>query len=510
MGNNCARRNFVEGSNKTGDETTLPKEKPLLSNLPNNLMRSRDDDICKFYELDALLEEGSISMIRAAKKKSSGQMYALKTIPLSRISPDCLAELRNEINLLRSLDHPNIIKAVEAFDTRRRIHLVLELCTGGDLYSRHPYTEEQACNITLQIASAITYLHDRGVVHRDLKFENVLFCSKSTHSIVKVIDFGLSSKYTPGHALHGSVGTLYCMAPEVIGGTSNEASDCWSLGVLVFMLLSSQMPFFGQNEDEVVEKITTSNFGFRTSKWENISEEAKDLVRKLLVVDLKKRITAAQALEHAWLHDFRKEQDMQELPSIRENSGSGAAPLDEVFQSMKRFATYGKLKKAALMIIAHQCNAEQVSALRDAFNRFDHAKNGQIALWELKLALKDCENPLTEKQVDKLFADLDVDETGLIHYTEFLASTVEAMGNIETEKLEEAFDRLDTDNSGFITIENLKEILGDDYEEATLRQMIAEGDFNKNGHIDFEEFRLLMQGGVHKETARLNDLKMHL
>ncbi|CAM9828954.1 unnamed protein product [Heterosigma akashiwo] len=273
MGGLCGKSSKLhEATNdsaKLGEGVGGPK--PSNRALTTNLMRARHDgDVSKHYENDRLLGEGSMGTIRAVKKKSNGQMYALKTIQLSRISPAFLAELRNEIDLLRSLDHPNIIRPLEVFDTKRRINLILELCAGGDLYTRHPYTEEEACSIALQLTSAIAYCHANGVVHRDLKFENIMFASKSKEAKIKVIDFGLSSKYAPGHVLKGSVGTLYSMAPEVIEGASDEASDNWSIGVIAFMLLSSQMPFLARTKT-VIMKIQACAYAFRGPRWKGVS-----------------------------------------------------------------------------------------------------------------------------------------------------------------------------------------------------------------------------------------------
>lgn len=178
---------------------------------------------------------------------------------------------------------------------------------------------------------------------------------------------------------------------------------------------------------------------------------------------------------------------------------------------MKQFGTYGKLRKAALMVVAHQCDADQLQALSAAFSRIDKANNGQISLEELKGALKECDNPLTDQDVDQLFKELDVDETGLIHYTEFVAATVEAMGHIEVERLEEAFDRLDADDTGYITVENLREILGADFDTETINAMIAEADFKQTGKIDMEEFKMLMtSGSTSTELKKIEGLKENI
>jgi len=211
--------------------------------------------------------------------------YAMKSIHLNRVSDkNFLTELRNEIDILRKLDHPHIVRAIETFEHSNQIFIVMELCSGGDLYSRDPYTEEQAARIISAILNAISYMHARNIVHRDLKFENVLFVNNSPHAEIKLIDFGLSKVYCDkdgqGSAGVGTIYTMVCtdcgiplsrlvipffgwgifwvrkshlnflvsttvlqhQAPEVLRGIHTSKADIWSVGVIAYMLLSSQMP----------------------------------------------------------------------------------------------------------------------------------------------------------------------------------------------------------------------------------------------------------------------------
>ena len=137
--------------------------------------------------------------------------YALKMIQLDRISPLFVEELKNEIAIMRNMDHPNIVKATEVYVYRKQIYIIMEACDGGDLYTRSPYSERQAGRYTAQLLSAIQYMHDHSIVHRDLKYENIMFETTSAHSEIKVIDFGLSKKFLsekPG-VMTERVGTVY-------------------------------------------------------------------------------------------------------------------------------------------------------------------------------------------------------------------------------------------------------------------------------------------------------------
>ena len=173
--------------------------------------------------------------------------YAMKSIHLSRVTDESFVnELKNEIDILKKLDHPHIVRAMETFEHRNQIFIVMELCQGGDLYSRDPYTEEEAARIIGSILSAISYMHEFNIAHRDLKYENILFVSDDPKSEIKLIDFGLSKVYGDNAQLTDGVGTIYTMAPEVLKGNYSQTADIWSIGVIAYMLLSSQMPFYGR------------------------------------------------------------------------------------------------------------------------------------------------------------------------------------------------------------------------------------------------------------------------
>jgi len=160
-----------------------------------------------------------------------GIQYAMKSIHLNRVTDKkFLTELRNEIEILKRLDHPHIVRAMETFEYRHQIFIVMELCSGGDLYSRDPYTEEEAARIASSILSAIAYMHSRNILHRDLKYENVLFVNDSPKSEIKLIDFGLSKIYGDNTELTEGVGTIYTMAPEVLKGNYTSKADVWSVG----------------------------------------------------------------------------------------------------------------------------------------------------------------------------------------------------------------------------------------------------------------------------------------
>lgn len=183
--------------------------------------------IDRSFEDSLLGTDGSNS----PKDNGSENIYAMKSILLGQVArKEFVDELRNEIAILKDLDHPNIVRAIETFEWNGQISIVMEVCSGGDLYSRDPYSEAEACRIIKSVLSAIAYMHSRNVAHRDLKYENILFVNNSPLSEVKLIDFGLSRVYQDTAELTDIAGTIYTMAPEVLKGFHTEKADLWSIG----------------------------------------------------------------------------------------------------------------------------------------------------------------------------------------------------------------------------------------------------------------------------------------
>jgi len=301
---------------------------------------------------------------------------------------------------------------------------------------------------------------------------------------------------------------------------------------------------------KVVAKIERGLFTFSGSGWTSISKDAKNFVRALLKVKDTERPTAERAMKLPWIKNYLDSENVpgvtkdgvirrpastldHDFESERESDGNAVSPgprdsvrsdfsskstiseaeeggVHTIKTALWNYGGYSGLKKAALMVVAHQLTAHELTYLRQAFQAFDTGNNGTISLVELKEALKQSENNLSDDDVEKVFHAIDLDNTGRIKYTEFLAATVEIMGNLEMEKLEEAFDRIDSDDTGFISFENLKDLLGSQYNEQQVHEMLDKADFKKTGHLDFEEFRQMMLGGATWEIAHLQRLQSEI
>merc|ERR1712222_259105 len=214
---------------------------------------------------------------------------------------------KQEIAIMKVMDHPNVIKLFETFEDHRNIYLVMELCSGGELFDRiidaGHFTEVQAAILMQQIMRALFYMHESHVCHRDLKPENFIFNSKDPieKCFLKIIDFGLSCSFSPGQVLNTKAGTPYYVAPQVLAGKYDHSSDMWSCGVIMYVLLCGYPPFYGETDADVLSKVRLGNFSFNAADWKNISEDAKNLIRMLLKMNPKDRYTAQQGLNHEWI-----------------------------------------------------------------------------------------------------------------------------------------------------------------------------------------------------------------
>lgn len=454
------------------------------------LLRPGDSPFEAIYDSGNSVD--SFNITNAPPPKKYDMTYAMKSIHLSRVTDKAFVEeLRNEVAVLKALDHPHIVRCIETFEHRHQIFIIMESCSGGDLYSRDPYTEDEAARIISSMLSAISYMHQRQIIHRDLKYENVLFVNDSAQSEIKLIDFGLSKKYGKDEELMEGVGTIYTMAPEVLKGNYTEAADLWSVGVIAYMLLSSQMPFYGKKRRHIVELIMDCKYDFKGRRWKRCSKQAQGFVEDLLVVDPEDRATAGSAYRSTWLN--RRQMATVRNPHAEEN--------EKAQQSLLKYAGYSKLKKVAMMVVAHKSNTEEIGILRKMFQQYDTNKSGDITYQEFVEALSS--SGYTEEQLRPIFEAVDIDGSGHIRYTEFLAATMELHGAIREELLAEAFDRLDSDDSGFISADNLSELLGSDFPREEIDGIIAEATGGANDRISYSEFLKLWEEKKENEREKM-------
>ncbi|KAM4810157.1 calcium/calmodulin-dependent protein kinase type IV-like [Rhinophrynus dorsalis] len=263
----------------------------------------REAGLENFYIVGQELGRGATSTVFMCEEKGTRKSYAAKRIQKT-IDKKIV---RTEIGVLLRLSHPNIIKLKDIFETSSEIVLILELVTGGELFDRIVergyYSEQDAARVVQQILEAVVYLHGNGVVHRDLKPENLLYADMAPDSLLKIADFGLSKIVDDQVAMKTVCGTPGYCAPEVLHGSPyGPEVDMWSVGVITYILLCGFEPFFDPRGDQYMySRILNCDYEFISPWWDEISLNAKDLVRKLIVLDPKKRMTVSQALQHPWV-----------------------------------------------------------------------------------------------------------------------------------------------------------------------------------------------------------------
>jgi calcium/calmodulin-dependent protein kinase I len=267
-------------------------------------------DISEFYKLDSkVLGTGTFGVVKLGYSLATGEKIAAKIIKRSGLAPYEEEMIRQEIKIMKSLNHPNIVRCYDYFETDETFYIILELLPGGELFDRimqHSYTELRARDTIKSVLEGIKYCHDRNIVHRDMKPENLLLSAFEDDAAIKITDFGFATQaqvsVNKKIELKGKCGTADYVAPEILNSKSYDlAVDMWSIGVITYVLLSGTLPFFAEAEDDVFEKIKAGIYGFPVELWDHISVEAKDFISHLIEYEPKKRYTCDEALGHKWI-----------------------------------------------------------------------------------------------------------------------------------------------------------------------------------------------------------------
>ena len=258
------------------------------------------------YDIQEVLGQGAFGQVCKCVHKQSGEVRAIKLIKKASLSRAEKLMLFTEIENLRTLEHPNILQLYESFEDDVNFYIVTEMCEGGELFDeierRGRFSERDAVEVMRALLSSINYCHQKKIMHRDLKPENILLESKRDFSQIKIIDFGASKQFTNDDLIHKEfVGTAIYVAPEVIKRAHNYQSDMWCCGVIAYILLSGQMPFWHNDEEKLFKQIQAGQFDFKDRVWKKVSKTAQDFIKQLIVIDTTVRLTADQALKHQWL-----------------------------------------------------------------------------------------------------------------------------------------------------------------------------------------------------------------
>ncbi|KAA8542373.1 hypothetical protein F0562_023491 [Nyssa sinensis] len=443
------------------------------------------------YILGRELGRGEFGITYLSTDRETREALACKSISKKKLRTAVdIEDVRREVAIMSSLpDHPNIVKLKATYEDNEAVHLVMELCEGGELFdrivARGHYSERAAAGVLRTIAEVVKMCHENGVIHRDLKPENFLFANKKEHSPLKAIDFGLSVFFKPGERFSEIVGSPYYMAPEVLKRNYGPEVDVWSAGVILYILLCGVPPFWAETEQGVALAILRGVIDFKREPWPQISKSAKSLVRQMLESDPRKRLTAQQVLEHPWIQNAKK------APNV---------PLGDIVRTrLKQFSVMNRFKKRALRVIADHLSVEEVEVIRDMFTLMDTDNDGKVTYEELKAGLRKVGSQLADPEIKLLMDVADVDGNGVLDYGEFVAVTIHLQRMENDEHFRRAFMFFDKDGSGYIELDELREALADDSgntDADVLNDIMREVDADKDGQISYEEFVAMMKTGT--------------
>ncbi|KAL6202778.1 hypothetical protein ACLB2K_026483 [Fragaria x ananassa] len=622
MGNCCV----CLGNGAQNNKKTKKKQNPFATDFGGANGNEGGDRLCVLkdptgkdisaqYDLGRELGRGEFGVTYLCTDLSSGEKYACKSISKKKLRTAVdIEDVRREVEIMRHLpQHPNIVSLKDTYEDDEAVHIVMELCEGGELFdrivARGHYTERAAAAVMRTIVEIVqwtsalglkcgcpsvllrpapttaplhlsegtpeaslttfppgeidlkvwaatstqNFRHDRsrrktgfrrtrregkvvgdasgirlgggatssapeggerrdvhfisfslcdtfwsidihfamqschkhGVMHRDLKPENFLFANKKESAALKAIDFGLSVFFEPGEQFNEIVGSPYYMAPEVLKRNYGPEVDIWSAGVILYILLCGVPPFWAETEQGVAQAIIRSVIDFKRDPWPRVSDNAKDLVTKMLDPDPKKRLTAQGVLDHPWIQNAKK------APNV---------PLGETVRArLKQFSVMNKLKKRALGVIAEHLSVEEVAGIKEAFQLMDADNKGKVSLDQLRSGIQKLGQQIPDPDLKILMEAADVDGDGALNYGEFVAVSVHLKKMANDEHLRKAFEFFDQNQSGYIEIEELRNALNDDVDaggEEVIHAIMHDVDTDKDGRISYEEFVAMMKSGT--------------
>ena len=499
---------------------------------------------------------GSYGIVKKVFLRSDPEtIRAIKIIPKGLLMEGVdTNKLLDEILILKNLNHPNIMKLHEFFEDNVNCYMVSEFCDQGDLLHKLDklnYMNEIVVKFLMeQIFNAIAYLHSRGVIHGDIKLENVMLYTttqetpsktftkinktlvkhkslqkeiedsftnekyktrptiKSIEMInnmlnyeIKLIDFGCSKIFTKrGERKSGIIGTSSYCSPEVIDNLYDERCDEWSCGVLMYLLLCGEFPFQGETEEEIFKKVKNSEYDFSSPHFRNISNNCKDLIKKLLEPKIQKRIKAIDALKHpffteSFCHDaFLNNKDN----SIIEKLFNLTMPKSQFHIAVLTYMSSNYISK------------DEEKKLRTVFRYIDYDDKSYLTKTKIEKALKEFGREFTEGDIENIIKALDIDKNGVIDYQEFIQGVCDKNSLFNDYNLKNIFSIIDYDNNGYITSKDIKNFI---FPTKTLNEEAIAAYLNQfgmkiNDKIFFNEFKDIIQNNCSLEEKYIHKDKI--
>jgi calcium-dependent protein kinase len=493
---------------RKGKRSTTLKERTKLSqkllaeemNLQvkqENLIIQEKGNPSKKYKPTKLLGTGSFGSVYEAKNTIFQNIVAMKVINKDPNNSLDEQEIRNEIDILKKLSHPNIVKIYEFYISNSHYYIVTEFCRDGELFSyiKNKYSERQLAVLFYQVFSGLWYLHDNKILHRDIKLENIMISQKEKDYEtgeelfwVKIIDFGTAKIFEKNKKEKDVVGSSYYIAPEVLQQNYNEKCDTWSVGVILYMMLVGRAPFDGKDDEEIILKINSADYNSKEPKLMKHSPEVRDLVSKLLQKDTDKRYSAREAIAHPW---FQKYGGRSLYSNFKREE------IEPYINNLFNYYFNSKIQQLVIAFLVHNLpNDDSSITVLKLFRHFNKSGSCKLTKEELMNGLYDYRNKNdVDKVVDHLFRLLDGDNNGFIEYEEFLRACIDKKTILKSTYLKYAFKFLDKEKTGTLNTQKIIKafvLTPNKLIEAVFNNTLNSVDHDSDGIINFEEFQELM------------------
>ncbi|GLC47256.1 Calcium-dependent protein kinase 13 [Pleodorina starrii] len=475
------------------------------------------------YQFLGVVGRGQFGQVYCIRHVKHNVKFACKTLGkkklLSQLDAD---DIKREIEVMHHLSgHALVVGLHQVFEDEKNVHLVMDLCQ-GDLYEllrECKYLPEvKAAPLMMLAIRAVQYCHAMGVVHRDIKPENFLLASRNDLSHIKLTDFGLSTFYQEGQVFNELLGSPYYIAPEVIRQKYGKEADVWSCGVMLYIMLCGEAPFFGEGDEGIFKSIMKAKLDFSFEPWPSLSKDVKMLLRRMLVKDPRERATLEEVLAHPWFARYVPQADSLKagggwggggepapqqpvartgapaatLPPLPGSPGrppcGGAGCENPLFSRIKRYSVASRTKKAALRYIVASLPDEVTAGLFNLFQDFDADDNHAIDVHEFKSGFMRRGVALLDEEAGSLVHSADLDGDGVLNLVEWLGATMYIPEEQVESLVSEAFAFMDTDRNGFLTASELLDYLGEGQSELA-ELIMAEADTDMDGRVSAEEFR---------------------
>ena len=488
---------------KMYNENVLPKsesnsrEKNLMESLyflkDSVLIGKGSGNPVDKYKIEELIGKGEFSLVYRATLKSNGESRAFKVIKKDEKNFKQSQELIQEIKLLEETDNPYIVKMYEFYDCPRAICLINEYLKGGSIYDKlkkeKKFSEFNTAIIIFQVLSALSFCHSHKIIHRNLNLTNILIDIKDPHfTHIKIIDFSTSAKMVKGSEMEESKSNIKFTAPEVLKGKYNETRDIWSVGVIMYILLTGIYPFDGKDILKIKAEIELCNVNYNNENLKKCSNECIDLLKELLNKD-KNRISAQNAIKHIWFKNLNIKERLTFLPFEK---------IKKVLEQIMKFKPKKTLQKLCLAYLVRNFNDESVNDASNLYLQIDYNNDGSIDENEFVMHLKEIIEKTGEKidesYLKKVFENIDIDKSGTVEYSEFVAAGVKKELILKEQNLRESFDFFDKNKNGLINLEDLRVVFMKfkGFSQDEFNSIVSDVDADENNEIDFEEYKNVM------------------